>query len=69
MTDTTAETHLNGAAPPPAADAEAPCEDCATGGEKLLACLAFAFAAFIAVMAFDMFTGGKVTGLIRERAQ
>jgi hypothetical protein len=71
MTDATTEApHVNGQAPPrPALDAPAaePCEDCASNGEKILAVLAIAFAAFIVVMAVDMFTGGKVTGMMRER--
>jgi hypothetical protein len=67
MTDTQAEAHVNGTAPaPPEAG---PCEDCATSGEKVLAVLAFGFAVFIAVMAIDMFTGGKITGMVREAAQ
>lgn len=69
MTDTTAETAaqaLNGTAPdPPAAG---PCADCVTSGEKALAVVAALFGLFIIVMAFDIFSGGKVTGLIQERA-
>jgi hypothetical protein len=67
MTDTQADTHVNGTAPP--ASAAEPCDDCATSGEKILAVLAFAFAVFLGVMAIDMFTGGKVTGMVREAAQ
>lgn len=43
-----------------------PCEDCATSGEKILAILAGAFAVLILVMAVDMFTGGKVTGMVKQ---
>jgi hypothetical protein len=68
MTVTQAEAHVNGTAPAPP-EAEQPCEDCASGGEKVLAVLAFGFAVFIAVMAIDMFTGGKITGMVREAAQ
>ena len=50
---------------PPAG--EAPCADCATSGEKILAVLAGLFAVFILVMAVDMFTGGKVSGVVRAR--
>lgn len=71
MTETAADTaaSLNGHAPaaglPPEADA--PCEDCATGGEKGLAVLAGIFALFLAAMAIDMFTGGKLSGYVREQ--
>jgi hypothetical protein len=69
MTDTTAETHVNGTAPPaPAPSGAEPCADCASGGEKALAVLAAVFGLFILVMAVDMFTGGRVTGMVRERA-
>jgi len=70
MTDTQADpaAHVNGTAPGPAADA-GDCDDCATGGEKTLAVLAAVFGVFILLMAVDMFTGGKVTGMIREAAQ
>jgi hypothetical protein len=70
MTDTQAETHVNGTAPaPPAETAEAPCEDCTSGGEKALAVLAGVFGLFILLMAADMFTGGKISGLIRPAAE
>jgi hypothetical protein len=67
MTDTQADTaaSLNGTAPAPAAE---PCEDCATSGEKALAVVAALFGIFILVMAIDMFTGGKIGGLVREAA-
>jgi len=58
--------HVNGTAPP---TGDAPCEDCATSGEKALAVVAFLFAAFIAVMAVDMFLGGKIGGYVRERTE
>jgi hypothetical protein len=67
MSETAETTSLNGAGPAPAPPAEVPCEDCATGGEKVLAVLAGAFAVLLLVMAFDMFTGGKVGGYVRER--
>ena len=44
-----------------------PCADCASNGEKILAVLAGAFALFLLVMAFDMFTGGKVSGVVKAR--
>lgn len=66
MTAETVETaSLNGTAP--ATDQDEPCADCATGGEKLMAGLALLFGLFIIAMAADMFTGGRVTGLIREQ--
>ena len=65
MSETATETtSTNGTAP---AD-PAPCQDCATGGEKLLAILAGAFGLFIILMAVDMATGGKVTGLVKAPA-
>lgn len=67
MSETTQEAHVNGTAPAAPADGEAPCVDCATNGEKLLALLAGAFAVFLLVMAADMFTGGKVGGYVKER--
>lgn len=66
MTDVTAETHVNGTAPaPPAAE---PCEDCATNGEKIMAILAGLFGLLVIAMAFDMFSGGKLSGMVKERA-
>lgn len=56
-------------ADPAAPAGEAPCETCATSGEKLLAVLSFAFAAVIILMAVDMFSGGKVSGFVAERRQ
>jgi hypothetical protein len=70
MSEATAETHVNGAAPPapaPVPAADAPCEDCASPGEKFLAVLAAALGVFVIVMAVDMFTGGKLTGYVRDR--
>jgi hypothetical protein len=64
MSEATTE-HVNGTAPP--APAAEPCEDCASNGEKLLAVLAAALGAFVIVMAFDMFTGGKISGMVREK--
>jgi hypothetical protein len=52
--------------------AEQPCEDCATSGEKILGVLTIVFAVALALMAVDMITGGKVTGVIgraREQVQ
>jgi hypothetical protein len=57
--------HLNGTAPAE----EQPCDDCATGGEKALAVLGILFGVFLIVMAFDMFTGGQVSGYVKERTQ
>jgi hypothetical protein len=54
---------------PPAA-ADAPCEDCATSGEKILGILTIVFAAALVLMAVDMITGGKITGVVsRARDQ
>jgi hypothetical protein len=55
--------HVNGTAPAPV---DEPCTDCASKSEKLLAILAVGFAVFITVMAIDMFTGGKVSGYVRQ---
>jgi hypothetical protein len=69
MTDTTADTHLNGTAPaasPQAADV--PCEDCVTGGEKLMAVFTILIAIGLIVLAADGWTGGKVLGMVREAA-
>lgn len=69
MSETTTEQaapSANGTAPTPAA--EAPCEDCATNSEKGMAILAGLFGAFIILMAIDMFTGGRISGAITERA-
>jgi hypothetical protein len=66
MTDTTADTHLNGTAPASQAPAEAPCEDCATGGEKLMAVLTLIIALGLLVLAADGWTGGKVLGMVKE---
>jgi hypothetical protein len=71
MTETTAAAaeataSVNGTAPPP--EAEPPCEDCVTTGEKGLAVLAILFGVFVIVMGFDMFSGGKVTGYVKSRA-
>jgi hypothetical protein len=65
MTDTQAETHVNGSAPPAASPGE-DCPDCVSGGEKALAVVAFLFGVFVLLIAVDMFSGGKVTGLVRE---
>lgn len=72
MTEQTAEQappSANGTAPNAAVpEAGAPCEDCVTAGEKGMAVLAALFGVFIIVMAIDMFTGGRVSGTIAERA-
>ncbi len=73
MTETTeqgqATASANGTAPTTGQPAEGePCVDCVTGGEKALAILAGLFAAFLIGMAIDMFTGGKLTGFVREQA-
>jgi hypothetical protein len=68
MSETTTETHVNGAAPAAPA-AEEPCTDCVSTGEKILAVIAAVFGAFIIVMAIDMATGGKVGGWVAERTR
>jgi len=65
MSEATAETHVNGTAPAPAPDE--PCLDCVTSGERILAIVGLLFAGFLAVMALDMLTGGKVGGWVKER--
>lgn len=52
---------------PPAAAGE-PCVDCATSGEKILAVLAGLFGVFVIAMALDIFTGGKLTGIVKREA-
>jgi hypothetical protein len=66
MSETTAEPHVNGTAPAPAD--EAPCEDCPTRSDRFLAVLVGLLGLFVIAMAIDMATGGKVGGMIRERA-
>lgn len=51
--------------PAPADDSQ-PCEDCATSGEKVLAILALLFGLFIVATAVDMYTGGKITGMVKQ---
>jgi hypothetical protein len=70
MTDTQAEAPpaVNGTAPQgqPAGQepAAAPCEDCATSGERALAVVAGLFGLFIVGLAIDMFTGGRLSKLL-----
>jgi hypothetical protein len=66
MTDTTAGEHLNGTAYISQTPAGAPCEDCATGGEKLMAVLTLIIALGLLVLAADGWTGGKVLGMVKE---
>lgn len=68
MSETTQEAHVNGTAPATPADGEAPCVDCATNGERALAILAGAFAVLLLAMAYDMFSGGRLSGYVKERA-
>lgn len=42
------------------------CVNCATTGEKVLAVLSIVFAVGLALMALDMFTGGRVTGYVSQ---
>ena len=66
MSETTdTQPGVNGTAPQPAE----PCEDCATNGEKTLAVLGALFGIFLIVMAFDIFSGGRLGGYISERVQ
>jgi hypothetical protein len=67
MADTQDEQHVNGTAPaaPPAGG----CAECASGGEKTLAVLAAILGVFVIIMAADMFTGGKISGLVTEAAR
>jgi hypothetical protein len=67
MTETSTETTAASNGTAPATDDAKPCEDCVTGGEKALAVLAALFGVFIIVMAFDMFSGGKVTGFVKDQ--
>jgi len=65
MTDQQTDPGLNGQARAPAADGA--CEDCATGGEKILALLAAAIGLGVLFVAVDMFTGGRLSGVVREQ--
>jgi hypothetical protein len=67
MSEATTEPHVNGTAPTPAAGQ--PCEDCATSGEKILAVLAALLGAFVIAMAIDMFTGGRLSGMVKDARQ
>ena len=64
MSDELNGTHVE--APAPAEDA--PCEDCATSGEKILAVAAALFGVLVLIMAVDIFTGGKITGFLPSKA-
>jgi hypothetical protein len=66
MTDTQAEAppSVNGTAPAAPGPAAAPCEDCATSGERALAVVAGLFGLFIVGLAIDMFTGGRLSKLL-----
>ncbi len=68
MTDTAAAdtaAGVNGTAPGPAG--EAPPEDAPTSGERLLAVVAALLGVFVIAVAVDMFTGGKLSGMVPER--
>jgi hypothetical protein len=74
MTDTAAYTaaaettaSVNGTAP--AADPAAPCEDCATGGERALAAVTIFLGLFVIAVGIDMFTGGKLSGMVPVRGE
>lgn len=66
MSETQTGPALNGQQPGPAA--EAPCEDCSSAGERILAVLAAVIGVGILVVAIDMFTGGRLSGYVREQA-
>jgi hypothetical protein len=68
MTETRADTTTSPNGTTPAPPPDTPCEDCATSGEKALAILGALFGIFLIIMAFDMFTGGKIGGFVKERA-
>jgi len=38
-----------------------------TSGEKILAIVAGLLGLFVIAMAFDMFSGGKLSGMVKER--
>jgi hypothetical protein len=65
MSETQTDPQLNGQAP--AAAEAAPCTDCASTGERLLAVIAAALGLAVVFVAIDMFTGGKLTGVVREQ--
>jgi hypothetical protein len=70
MTDTAAETtaSVNGQAP---ASAPAPedCDDCVTGGERALAVVACLLGLFVIAVGVDMFTGGRLSGMVPVRGE
>ena len=55
---------MNGTASAATGPAAAPCEDCATSGERALAVVAGLFGLFIVGLAIDMFTGGRLSKLL-----
>lgn len=52
----------NGTAPLPAV--EAPCEDCATGSERLMGILGIAAAVGLAFIGADLLTGGALSRML-----
>jgi hypothetical protein len=68
MTDTAAETtaSVNGQAPAPAPPAE-DCDECVTGGERALAVVACLLGLFVVLVAADIWTGGKLSGMVPVR--
>jgi hypothetical protein len=71
MTDTAAETttaSVNGQAPGASAPQE-DCEDCVSSGERVLAIVACLLGLFVVVIGVDMFTGGKLSGMVPVRGE
>lgn len=56
------------AAPAEPAAAGQPCDTCATPGEKMLAVFGILLGVLVLAMAVDMFSGGKLTGMVQQRA-
>jgi len=49
---------------------EQPCEDCgSTSGEKILGWVTLGICLLIGLMALDILTSGKLSGMVRQRAE
>lgn len=64
-------SEANGTTPDQATPATAAedCVNCATSGEKALAILAGLFGILIVLMAVDMFSGGRISGVVKPLSE